>query len=75
MFVHEQQHVIDHRKNAFVFDYEYENSALMTQFNHDSWLKCRPAFRNGVTKYGRTDSTLPSCILDFWDPDVINPFK
>ena len=74
MFVHEQQHVIDNRNNAFVFDYEYENSALMTQFNHDSWLKCRPAFRHGVTNYGRTDSTLPSFTLDFWDP-YVNPFE
>ena len=75
MFVHEEQHVKDTKRDSFVFDYEYENAALMTQFNHSSWLKCRPEFRHRATDYGRKVSTLPSFILDFWDPQVTNPFK
>ena len=68
MFVHEEQHAKDHIIKNFVFDYEYECSALLTQFNHSSWLKCRTAFRHGVTNYGRKVSMLPSFVLDFWDP-------
>ena len=75
MFAHEGQHVKDHKNKAFVFDYEYERSALMTQFNHSSWSKCRPEFRHGVTDYARKVSMLPSFIIDFWDPYVANPFK
>ena len=70
MFIHEKQHVIDHKKKAFVFDYEYEESALRAQFRHDSWSKCRPEFRHGVTNYGRKESLIPSFILDIWDPYV-----
>ena len=75
MFVHEEQHVNDHKTEAFIFDYEYENSALRKQFNHGSWQKCRPEFRHAVTNYGRKVSTLPPFILDFNDPFVADPFK
>ena len=75
MFVHEGQHVKDHKNKAFILDYEYENSALMTQFNHDSWQKCRPEFKHAVTNYGRKVSTLPTFVLDINDPYVTDPFK
>ena len=68
MFVHEEQHVKDHQIRAFVFDYEYEDAALLTQFNHDSWLKCRTTFRHGITNYERLVSMLSSIVLDFWAP-------
>ena len=74
MFIHEGQHVIDHKSKSFIFDFEYENSALKAQFKHDSWLNCRPEFRHAVTNYGRRESTLPSFILDFNDPYIANPF-
>ena len=75
MFVHEGQHVIDHKRNPGWADFDYENSALDAQFHHDSWVKCRPEYKHAVTNYGRKASTLGSSFLDLFDPysSIWNP--
>ena len=73
LFVHEAKHVDDRRKKSVVFDYQTEQSALIEQFTHDSFSKCRPEFRHSITNYARKVSFLPSIIIDLWDPKVPIP--
>ena len=59
LFVHEAKHVDDRRKKSVVFDYQAEQSALIEQFSHDSFSRCRPEFRHSITNYARKVSFLP----------------
>ena len=68
MFIHEKQHVSDHHRHPDWAKFEYENTALDTQFHHSSWSRCRPVFRHAATDYGRKVSTLGSSFLDLFDP-------
>jgi hypothetical protein len=68
LFVHEAKHVSDHQKKAFIADFLYEESALIEQFTHDSFAKCRPEFRHAMTEYAKQASLLPSLVIELWDP-------